>query len=294
MKTTISSIAFLLLISLTTWSCQKEEAISPTVTSLDQYTISALSNKTYTQVVEDLACIETIKELFISSDWVLNLSFLENLKEIGSLTLNECPNLVDLNSLAKVKVSDLFISHCPSIQLISNFDFTVDLQTLFIDSCINLVNVEFPELNTVGKTVFIQNSPKLELFSLPKLQSVEENFVITNCALLTILDCSALETVGEDFLLDQNERLVTLDGFSALNEVNGDKLFINNNAMLSDLTGLSGLTKVNEIFIKNNNIADFCPLKELIINNPDLYFEMERKENGQTTQLDRDYFLACE
>jgi len=66
---------------------------------------------------------------------------------------------------------------------------------------------------------------------------------------------------------------------------------IRSNLGLENIDGLSSLETMTEINIWSNPVENFCPLKNLILENPGIKF---RIEGINVSRLDRLYFEECE
>lgn len=176
----------------------------------------------------------------------------------------------------------------------------------------------FITLNHVGDYLVIyENDNLINLKGLENLKSTRGLHISGNKSLLSFEEYSNIFIANEgDLTISQNDSLKNLKGLDNLTSVNGnlsivqnsnltnieslinlttvETLHISGNSMLKSLLGLSNLTSLNapdnyiDIFriIGNLNLTDFCPVKELLIENKRIDFHYIYDNAYNPTQQD--------
>lgn len=194
--------------------------------------------------------ITGILRLVDSSYNITSLNPLSSLKKVGTLNLNYCPNLSNLNGLNNL----------------------IEIENdLIIENCHILTNInELNNLEIIGNSILLYGNNLLT--SLDGLINITEiggylsiyvNESITNLNGLDNL------TIINDFLkIAGNRSLTDIDSLSNLSSVLGSVLISSNN-IISSLNGLENLTSIGGFLNITHNweLTDFCGIAPLFNNN---------------------------
>jgi hypothetical protein len=214
-------------------------------------------------------CTEITGGLFISGADITDLSPLQNLRKVGSLSIWENVNLTNVDGLSGLR----------EISEISGFPYTIGI--VGNPSLKNLDGLGYLTMDSLGP-INISNNPLLEsinAFSSPK--TAFGLFSISNNASLKSINgfqnLTDVRNYGfEPFIMiDNNASLTSINGFSSLQRIsgNGANLQISNNTALTSIDGFSSLVSISGggrgagLFIENNgsltNIDGFSSLSVL-------------------------------
>lgn len=236
------------------------------------------------------------------SDFITDLTPLNNLRSVSRLEVHFTHELVDLSGLENLTVIDDYLGVLENEQLISleglnnvtsilgqivvaNNDVLRD-----VDGLSGLTSLEKPaesdtELTILGNTL-LEN-----IDGLSNISSVDESIIIligssdvmthvngiSNISgtvqyigitgldnLMDLSGISGITRVTDDVIINNNFHLFDLSGMENLGFIGGD-FQIRNNFDLRNLYGLSGLSTVNgNLLITNNGLVDFCGLQLLL------------------------------
>ncbi|GEQ85607.1 hypothetical protein ULMS_11150 [Patiriisocius marinistellae] len=165
-------------------------------------------------------CTSLVEGLTISGQDITNLLPLNQITQVGDLTIEQNFNLTSLNGLENIITFQSFIIGEPvRLKIISNPEL-VSLQGLS-----SLVNTE-------GLNMSISVNSSLE--NLDGLQGLQGTV-------------STLNIIGNDALLD-------LEGLSSIQTV--DNFYIENNDVLNSLSGLDDLLVTGRLFVENNDMLE--------------------------------------
>jgi hypothetical protein len=202
---------------------------------------------------------------------ILNLNSLKSLKRVGTLGINSNKNIVNLEGLNDVSITDggLVISNNPSLLEINALSNVSNVLAINIINNTNLKSIEgIKNITSVEYSVLINDNNSLtSLEGLNKLESVEDFQVINNKALIDFGSLNSLKNINGTFRIADNPLLLNIKGLSSLKKIlNG--LFIYNNDSLVSLDGLNSLTtNTNGIDIEGNgslkNIDGISSLTEI-------------------------------
>lgn len=167
---------------------------------------------------------------------ITSLAGLENIGDIGILSIQNNPGLQTLISLQNASVNS-------RVEIINN------------DGLSNLQGLE--GVDTLFSTLWIMNND-----SLQTLQGLENLVVLQNGDLLveSNLNLSSLDGleslyfVGNNLQIQGNSSLIDLSGLSTLEVINGN-LLIENNTILPSLSGLQNVTTFDGLLRVCNNAA---------------------------------------
>lgn len=226
---------------------------------------------------EEYLCV--VGDLLIEGRDPNDLLHLDRVREVsGSLIIFNNSKLVELprfSALARIGGS-LSISSNEDLAVIHGFPALESLGgAIYIGENPNLVAADLvPEIATVD-TIFVALNPRLStLQGLKSINSVTGDLIIRNNASLTTLELPALEEIGRDFLLSDllqfrtarfpalqhvgrnwsiaaTDNLISLTGFSAIENV-GESISLISNKALIDVTLAAPFNKVQEIVIHDN------------------------------------------
>lgn len=242
----------------------------------------------------------------------------DQLTNLGSLMLTNCPSLTDITGFDKLTSTGGFIISNAGVSSISLDQLTGVTGALQINACKNLKSISFKSLLQINKP----STP-----TLPPIGYYNPyvDLSITSCDQLTTANFSALTTIPGKLTVS-GTNLADLSGFNHLQTVGA--LSIYNNLVLNSLQGLSQITKLtsstfspgtssnlttrlNGIYLVSNpkltslaglqNIAtppivyiagnetlsDFCPLKAQITavsTLPDYSYAVDSGNSGYPTK----------
>ena len=222
-----------------------------------------------------------------------NIDGLSQLKEAGTMYINNNTELVNIQGLQSLKsLGNLSISDNSSLQNISGLEgltslngtLTISNNDLLesIDPLRNLItlpnevniseNLSLQSISilkglTIAKNINIINNPALKnLEGLENITRVIDRLNIVENRIQNINELSNLKYVGA-LLISDNQGLENLGGLIKLETITGS-LRIKDNQGLKNLDDLQNLNYVGSLIVDSNtNLSDLCGLRNLLINN---------------------------
>ena len=254
------------------------------------------TTRTITDPIDTQAQLDELQGVArIDGDLVFNIPFRTNFDFSALASLVEVRGGVFFGGTVQESISgfnclslietDLDIRSIAGLTSISGFDALTSVgRDLTIFNNLALVSVSgFGVLTEVGRDVSINfNNSLTSVPEFDALTSIGEDLnVISNRMLLSLPEFNALISVGEsvritsnstitsisrfgtltavlDLLIDDNDALVSIQGFDALTAVRS-RLLIENNDALSSIEGLSNLESsavLGSINVRNNPLFD--------------------------------------
>lgn len=282
----ISRIVFIVILGLII-SCTKD-SLQVIEKELDLYEIG--SDSKLSEIQEDLEGVKRIKILqLFNFEEVVDLSFLKEVEEIDQLILSGCDGLLSLGGLENTVISGVvLITACDNLQSIEGLQQIESLYSLHVSNCTSIRTINLENLVEIKSGLLIAGVNDLKNMGFLKLREIGAELSVSDCLNLEEINIPFLEKTGMGVLIT-NTGVNDLDELSRLREVKS--IMIRGNRELEDVEGLSSLRKTNEINIWSNPIIDFCPLKNLIIENPEINFRIESESLGSLNRLD---FESCE
>jgi len=256
-------------------------------------------------------------------DKLINLDGLEMLKYIaGNLILIDNSLLENIHGLKNLlKIFDrLYVTNNPALKDLNGLEKVIKIDDgIDIENNSSLSNINALGNLTTGSSygsgvINLNGNNKLD--SLPHFKNITvlDYLILKDNSLKSINGLSTLKSVRYGLTIENNVNLIDLKGLEQL-EVSGN-LNIIGNSLLTDLKGLKGLTKatINIAIMSNENLtglsglenlktiegwisiagniklADFCPLKPLLISGYDKVIDI--RENALNP--DRAEILSCQ
>ncbi|MFT4801938.1 MAG: hypothetical protein ACI93N_001713 [Flavobacteriaceae bacterium] len=187
-----------------------------------------------------LSAIINAEDIFILKTQINNLSGLDNLIDVTSLTLwfnDNIQNLEGLSSLENIVRLEMFINNS-----------LVDLSGM--TSVQNLENISL-----------FENDNLISLSHLGFITSIN-SFSIGGNAINSLSGLENLETVTGDFLVS-NELLENFNDLANLQSIDGS-LYITNNSNVLDISALDNIESLADLYIINcSNLQNFLGLENL-------------------------------
>jgi hypothetical protein len=194
-------------------------------------------------------------------------------KIVGELAIRPefgIDNIVDLSPLESINIVEglIVISGCTELQ---NVEMNVvESGTLFISNT-SCKNINFPHFKrTTSDFISIGNNEILENINLVKLESTgSELRIFNNGRIKNLNGFQSLKSLGSNFgsgiYISSNPMLLDVNGLINVNS-NIGVLRIVNNDMISSLDGLENIRFGIVDIVLNDNLSDFCAIKDAVIN----------------------------
>lgn len=231
-----------------------------------------------------------IGQLNISSPEIVNLDFLENLEEIGSLFIKDCDNLESISGIGGANVQAYFsLTRCNKLKQLPTFNAITELRGLLISNMEDLEVINGFESLEIAQDIIISNVDALKEIEFEALIDIEEGLGISNCDVLNSIAFNNLVRVGDELVIWRNVSISSLTEFKKLEHVGS--MIIIENTMLSNINGLSGVTEVSSIKLHDHQIEDLCLLKNTILSNQEVIKLSIEDANGK--RLGIQYFESC-
>jgi hypothetical protein len=210
--------------------------------------------------VDSLIYINNIEgQLYIISDYISDLSGLNNLHRIGDEFNLTGTTITNLNGLENLKIvdGDLLIANNDSLLSLEGLNSLDSVNNLIIRNNLRLSNLD--GLNNLDYAYYFQlweNENLLNIHGLENLKHVESNFWIKdNPRLKNLIGLHNLDTVSSyyssPFTIENNDSLSTIMGLDSL--LNFYQLIIKNNDLLGSLDGFPSHTESSNAVIITNN-----------------------------------------
>lgn len=208
----------------------------------------------------------------------------ENYGAFQVLNNPELLNFSGLNNYTYCNGTQFYISDCVRLKNLSGLEKLIFISgDLVLKNNQSLTDIKtLTNLSTIGKRIYILNNASLQtLDGLEKIQKLEDGIDVENNISLkningigNLSSIPSLNQVGEisivgnilltdlsafnkitlvDYLnISDNNSLLSLNGFSNIQSINGG-LNISNNSSLIDLSGLEKITKIRSLSVSLNN-----------------------------------------
>ncbi len=206
----------------------------------------------------------TVCSLKISGDDITNLDSLYVLQRIASLEITFNPLLTNINGLSHVAeltgpcgnvglrvTSNNLLANIDGLSSVTRIQGAIRIYSNTMLADIDgLANVGFVGGDLVGSSIYLATNASLEnIDGLAGLSSVpSEIYIAGHPGLANLNGLRNLETIGVNdnsggLLITDNDALVDMDAFAALDSIKG-WLVISNNPMLTNVRGFSNLKHI--------------------------------------------------
>lgn len=161
------------------------------------------------------------------------------------------------------------------------------LKNLRLSHLKNLLEINgFENLTVVEEDLNISFLNSLSALEFKNIQEIGGYLGVSNCDGLRNVNFESLVRIGNSLIFSSN--LITTDLILLENLVELNSLNIISNPELKNIEGLKNINAVKRIEVRSNQIEDFCPLKNAILNNA----ELERL--NISGNLEMSYFEECD
>lgn len=282
----INLILFTVL-SLMLFACQKEE--NEPHDNKDEFLSELVISPTLSEekILEKLEGYTSIGTLIINKD-VPNFDFLKEIYTIRNLSINGV-QLSSFESLSHIDITTrLHVERCNQITSLDGINGMDELSNLFIDNNERLEEIDFGQLREVQEDLRIIMSKETKSILFPVLEKVGANLYLWLGKELEEIYFLKLKTIGEQLNFIGNDKMTSLGNWSLLESVSS--IYVRENELLEDISTLIKVRNVNHLYFSQNNIEDFCPLKDAILLNRDIRIGINSRNSNS---INRSYFELC-
>ena len=194
--------------------------------------------------------------LTINSNLVLtNISGLENLRQVGALTISNHPELITISAFDNLITGSVDIRLNPKLTSVTGFGKIESAASLIIFNNPVLSNIpSFSNLKQVGGISFGATAIT-QISGFNSLTEIQNGFSIGgNQSLVTITGFNSLTHIGDFFNFEGNPLLSEVSGFANLETVGGF-LQLHNNPVLATIPEFNALRSINTSYFSIRSSA---------------------------------------
>lgn len=210
-----------------------------------------------------LGCTEITYVLSISGNDITNLDGLSSLTKVGSIIINNSPNLTDISGLSNIsevsgqcqcQVHGIELRNLPALTNVDGFSgLRTNYGGIMVYDNANLSSLEgFSGLAMLGnnsdfgdQSIHLENNPALQdLTAFRNVSPTGGINLFNNDGLTNLNGLEKITTIGgQGLYINDNDSLVDISGLSSVHSIQLS-LSITNNDLLPDLEGLRSLASV--------------------------------------------------
>jgi len=221
---------------------------------------------------EDITSLEPLDEVvtiegslvigYLSGTSVVNLTGLNNLTQVGGLSVqenNKLKNLIGLESLTRVSGILSVSGNTQLVDLEGIESLSIVDKSVIINSNFNLLNLNgLGSLETINENLTIEfNTGLRNLEGLSNLKEVLGGVSVSfNSNILSLKGLESLSSISGFLQIEDNEKLLNVEGLTDLQSISSFTT-IKRNPYLQNLEGLNSLEKVGSILeISQNELLE--------------------------------------